>query len=160
METGDGWRIAAQRSPGHVPPRWPDPRYPQQAHLDLRVPDLDAGAAKAAELGARRLRENENWYTLADPAGHPFDLCRFPAKQETTIMGVMLDCPDAKASQGSAGRGGPRRGAGGHACPRGEQAWYAGARRSARSCGAGLPVLVVRWEAGWDAVGVRAGYRA
>src|SRR5690349_8818654 len=44
METGDGWRIAAQRSPDHVPPRWPDPAYP---------------------------------------------------KQETTLMGVMLDCPDA-----------------------------------------------------------------
>jgi hypothetical protein len=52
METGDGWRIATQRSPGHVPPRWPDPAYPQQAHLDLRVPDLDAGAAQAAEVGA------------------------------------------------------------------------------------------------------------
>jgi len=25
LETGDGWRVAAQRSPGHVPPRWPDP---------------------------------------------------------------------------------------------------------------------------------------
>jgi catechol-2,3-dioxygenase len=33
---------------------------------------------------------------MADPAGHPFDLCLFPAKQETTLMGVMLDCPDAK----------------------------------------------------------------
>jgi hypothetical protein len=41
------------------------------------------------------LRTNENWYTLADPAGHPFDLCLFPAKQEATLMGVMLDCPDA-----------------------------------------------------------------
>jgi Glyoxalase-like domain len=96
LETGDGWRIAAQRSPDHVPPRWLDPAYPQQAHLDLRVPDLDAGSAKAVELGAVLLRKNENWYTLADPAGHPFDLCLFPAKQETTLMGVMLDCPDAK----------------------------------------------------------------
>ncbi len=52
MVTGDGWRIAAQLSPDHVPPRWPDPAYPQQAHLDLRVPDLDAGSAKAVELGA------------------------------------------------------------------------------------------------------------
>ena len=26
METGDGWRLAAQHSPGLVPPRWPDPR--------------------------------------------------------------------------------------------------------------------------------------
>jgi catechol 2,3-dioxygenase-like lactoylglutathione lyase family enzyme len=96
MGTGNGWRIAAQLSPGHVPPRWPDPAYPQQAHLDLRVPDLDAGSAKAVELGAELLRKNENWYTLADPAGHPFDLCLFPAKQEITLMGVMLDCPDAK----------------------------------------------------------------
>ena len=96
METGDGWRIAAQRSPGHVPPRWPDPAYPQQAHLDLRVPDLDAGSAKAAGLGVELLRKNENWDTLADPAGHPFDLCLFQAKRETTLIGVMLDCPDAK----------------------------------------------------------------
>ena len=75
VETGDGWRIAAQRSPDHVPPRWPVPAYPQQAHLDLRVPDLDAAAAKAAGLGAALLRKNETWYTLADPAGKPFCLC-------------------------------------------------------------------------------------
>ncbi|GHJ47897.1 hypothetical protein Cs7R123_52390 [Catellatospora sp. TT07R-123] len=95
MTTGDGWRVAFQLSPDHVAPRWPDPAYPQQAHLDLRVPDLDAGAARAVELGAELLRRNETWYTLADPAGHPFDLCLFPARQETTLMGVMLDCPDA-----------------------------------------------------------------
>lgn len=62
----------------------------------LRVPDLGAGSAKAAGLGAGLLRKNENWHTPADPAGHPFDLCLFPAKQETTLMGVMLDCPDAR----------------------------------------------------------------
>jgi catechol 2,3-dioxygenase-like lactoylglutathione lyase family enzyme len=95
METGDGWRVAVQLSPDLVPPRWPDPAYPQQAHLDFRVPDLDAGSARAIELGAELLRTNENWYTLADPAGHPFDLCRFAAEPETTLTGVMLDCPDA-----------------------------------------------------------------
>jgi predicted enzyme related to lactoylglutathione lyase len=95
METGDGWRVATQLSPGHRPPRWPDPAYPQQAHLDLRVPDLEAGAARASGLGAGLLRRNETWYTLADPAGHPFDLCLFPARQDVTLMGVMLDCPDA-----------------------------------------------------------------
>jgi catechol-2,3-dioxygenase len=95
MGTGDGWRIAVQLSPDHIAPRWPDPAYPQQAHLDLRVPDLDAGAQRAVDLGATLLRRNEAWYTLADPAGHPFDLCLFPDKQETTLMGVMLDCPDA-----------------------------------------------------------------
>ncbi|BCB88172.1 VOC family protein [Phytohabitans suffuscus] len=96
MQTRDGWRIAVQHSPDHVPPRWPDPAHPQQAHLDLRVPDLDAGAAKAVELGAELLRENESWYTLADPAGHPFDLCLFAAKRETTLRAVTLDCPDAR----------------------------------------------------------------
>jgi len=96
LMTGDGWRVATQRSPDHVRPRWPDPAYPQQAHLDLRVPDLDAGAARAVELGAELLRKSGSWYTLADPAGHPFDLCLYPDRQETTLMGVMLDCPDAK----------------------------------------------------------------
>src|ERR1700751_2536173 len=57
-------RIAAQLSPGHVPPRWPDPAYPQQAHLDLRVPDLDAGSATAVDLGAPPLRQTEQWDTL------------------------------------------------------------------------------------------------
>ncbi|MCU7726048.1 VOC family protein [Actinoplanes sp. KI2] len=96
LTTGDGWRVATQRSPDHVPPRWPDPAFPQQAHLDLRVPDLEAGSARAVELGAQLLRRNENWYTLADPAGHPFDLCRYPEGPGTTLMGVMLDCPDAE----------------------------------------------------------------
>ncbi|WIM92738.1 VOC family protein [Actinoplanes oblitus] len=94
--TPDGWRLAVQLSPDHVAPRWPDPAFPQQAHLDLRVPDLDAGAARAVELGAELLRENETWYTLADPAGHPFDLCLDTSRRETTLMGVMLDCPDAE----------------------------------------------------------------
>lgn len=96
LETGDGWRVATQLSPSHVPPRWPEPAYPQQAHLDLRVPDLEAGLERAVSLGATLLRKNEAWYTLADPAGHPFDLCLFPEKQEPSLMGVMLDCPDAK----------------------------------------------------------------
>ena len=43
MTTDDGWRIGFQHAPDHVPPRWPDPAHPQQAHLDLRVPDLEAG---------------------------------------------------------------------------------------------------------------------
>jgi len=96
LETGDGWRVATQLSPGHVAPRWPDPAYPQQAHLDLRVPDLETGSARAVELGAELLRKGDSWYTLADPAGHPFDLCLYPDRQQLTLMSVMLDCPDAK----------------------------------------------------------------
>jgi catechol-2,3-dioxygenase len=97
LTTADGWRVCFQAAPDHTAPRWPDPAFPQQAHLDLRVPDVAAGTARAVELGATLLRENEAWNTLADPAGHPFDLCRYPDNPQTTLMGVMLDCPDAKA---------------------------------------------------------------
>jgi len=97
MTTEDGWRLAFQHAPDHVAPQWPDPAHPQQAHLDLRVPDLSKASAKAVGLGAKLLRENETWHTLADPAGHPFDLCLNADNPAVTLMGVMLDCPDAKA---------------------------------------------------------------
>ena len=97
LVSDDGWRIGIQHAPDHVPPRWPDPAHPQQAHLDLRVPDIDKAATAAQGHGATLLRRNERWHTLADPAGHPFDLCSNPDDPKTTLMGVMLDCPDAKA---------------------------------------------------------------
>ena len=78
LDTGDGWRIGLQRATDHVPPDWPDQSRPQQAHLDFRVPDIDAAAERAQQLGATLLRRNERWHTLADPAGHPFDLCLNP----------------------------------------------------------------------------------
>jgi catechol-2,3-dioxygenase len=100
LTTDDGWRIGFQLAPDHVPPRWPDASHPQQAHLDLRVPDLEAATALAEELGASLLRKSETWHTLADPAGHPVDLCLNADSPKTTLMGVMLDCPDAKALSG------------------------------------------------------------
>ena len=73
METGDGWRIAAQRSPGHVPPRWPDPAYPQQFHLAVTVDDVDAAEAAVLKFGATSLSScGVNWRVYADPAGKPF----------------------------------------------------------------------------------------
>ncbi|MGX6606577.1 VOC family protein [Micromonosporaceae bacterium Da 78-11] len=94
LDTPDGWRIGLQQAPDHVPPHWPDPDRPQQAHLDLRVPDLDAATDRARQLGATLLRRNDRWHTLADPAGHPFDLCLNPDDPRTLLAGVMLDCPD------------------------------------------------------------------
>ena len=56
-------------------PRWPDPAHPQQAHLDILIDDLDAGEARALELGASRLDGGgQRSRVFADPAGHPFDL--------------------------------------------------------------------------------------
>ncbi|GIF76089.1 VOC family protein [Asanoa siamensis] len=95
LVTPDGWRIDLQAAPDHRPPSWPGQERPQQAHLDLRVPDLEAGLARAVALGGTLLRRNESWLTIADPAGHPFDLCLKADDPETTLAGVMLDCPDA-----------------------------------------------------------------
>ncbi|AVT38237.1 VOC family protein [Plantactinospora sp. BB1] len=96
LDTPDGWQVGLQLAPDHQPPRWPGQERPQQAHLDLRVPDLDAALDRAVGLGGTLLAKNEAWYTVADPAGHPFDLCLKADNPETTLMGVMLDCPDAK----------------------------------------------------------------
>lgn len=97
LDTPDGWQIGLQSAPDHRAPRWPGQTMPQQAHLDLRVPDLDAGLARVSELGGSLLAKSESWYTVADPAGHPFDLCLNADDPNVTLMGVMLDCPDAKA---------------------------------------------------------------
>jgi catechol-2,3-dioxygenase len=97
LTTDDGWEIGIQHAADHVPPQWPSQAHPQQAHLDLRVPDLDAGTARAIELGATRVGGGETWHTLTDPAGHPFDLCLMAEDPRTTLMGITLDCPDAKA---------------------------------------------------------------
>ncbi|ACQ80058.1 hypothetical protein Bcav_1802 [Beutenbergia cavernae DSM 12333] len=94
VRTPDGWNLAFQPAPGLVTPEWPGQERPQQLHLDLRVPDVAEATARAVGLGARVLRENEAWTTLADPAGHPFDLCRAEDADAVTIMGVTVDCPD------------------------------------------------------------------
>jgi catechol-2,3-dioxygenase len=96
LATPDGWSIALQLAPDHQPPKWPSSDRPQQGHLDIRVPDLEAAAERAVALGATLLRRNETWHTLADPAGHPFDLCLSADSPDITLMGFMLDCPDAK----------------------------------------------------------------
>ena len=56
-------------------PRWPDPAYPQQLHLDITVDDADEAERAALALGAHRLPgDGENWRVYADPHGHPFCL--------------------------------------------------------------------------------------
>lgn len=100
LRTPDGWRMALQLAPDHVPPRWPDPAHPQQFHLDLRAPDIDAAAERAVSLGATRLGGGESWHTLADPAGHPFDLCRDTVSPPMSIFAVTVDTDDpAKLSR-------------------------------------------------------------
>lgn len=99
LTSPDGWRFGVQRAPDHVPPQWPDPAHPQQMHVDFRVSDIDAAAEHAERLGARRLGAGDGWIVLADPAGHPFDLCRAPdpVTEGTTVFAVTVDTADAPA---------------------------------------------------------------
>ena len=94
----DAQEIAFQEAPDHVPPSWPGQDRPQQFHLDLVVNGHEAAAARAVELGATRLADGASWITLADPAGHPFDLCqRDDAGPGVGLFAVTLDAPDASA---------------------------------------------------------------
>ena len=77
---GDGdARIAFQLALNHKPPTWPDNQVPQQIHFDFSVDDLDAAAAYATSIGARRVEgpnEHSSFIVFLDPSGHPFCLCR------------------------------------------------------------------------------------
>jgi catechol 2,3-dioxygenase-like lactoylglutathione lyase family enzyme len=73
-DTSSGY--AFQLAPDHQPPRWPDPGYPQQMHLDVMVDDLDAAEAAVLALGATKHphQPGTSFRVLLDPAGHPFCL--------------------------------------------------------------------------------------
>ncbi|MEU4227566.1 VOC family protein [Nonomuraea sp. NPDC026600] len=98
VRAGDGQEIAFQLAPDHVAPRWPGQAHPQQFHLDLQVDGHEAAAERAIGLGATRLADGPTWITLADPAGHPFDLCQKDgAGPAMELFAVTIDAPDASA---------------------------------------------------------------
>jgi len=67
--------LAFQLAPDHRAPRWPDPEFPQQYHVDIFVEDIDQADREVLALGATRLPgEGEDFRVYADPAGHPFCL--------------------------------------------------------------------------------------
>lgn len=82
--TGQGAAVGLsfQAEPGHVPPAWPAGPGDQQmqAHLDIGVPDLVAGVARAVELGAVEagVQPQADVRVMLDPAGHPFCLFEDP----------------------------------------------------------------------------------
>ncbi len=98
IHTGDRQRVAFQLAPDHVAPAWPGQDRPQQAHLDLFIDDHAGAAERAMALGATRLGHGATWITLADPAGHPFDLCQKEGVGPTmSLFAVTIDAPDALA---------------------------------------------------------------
>ncbi|MFB9234188.1 VOC family protein [Plantactinospora siamensis] len=69
-------RLAFQRALNLRAPRWPDPQWPQQFHLDVTVGDIDEAEQRVLKLGATRLPgQGDGFRVYADPAGHPFCLC-------------------------------------------------------------------------------------
>jgi catechol 2,3-dioxygenase-like lactoylglutathione lyase family enzyme len=98
VRTGDGQEIAFQLAPNYLRPQWPGQEHPQQFHLDLLIDGYEAAAERAVDLGATRLADGETWITLADPAGHPFDLCqRDGVGPVMGLFAVTVDAPDAAA---------------------------------------------------------------
>jgi hypothetical protein len=77
LHLSGGLVLCFQRVADFQAPRWPDPHYPQQSHLDLGVPDLTAAGDEALAAGATLLDDSHTaWHVYADPAGHPFCLVR------------------------------------------------------------------------------------
>jgi predicted enzyme related to lactoylglutathione lyase len=98
LRTADGQDVAFQFAPDHVAPQWPSQDHPQQFHLDLQVDGTEAAAERAVALGATRLGAGPTWITLADPAGHPFDLCQQDgAGSVIGLFAVTIDAPDGSA---------------------------------------------------------------
>jgi hypothetical protein len=72
LSDGGPIQLAFQRVPDFRPPAWPDAA--KQAHLDLKVSDVDAAVADLVAAGATRpeFQPGDGWVVLTDPAGHPF----------------------------------------------------------------------------------------
>jgi catechol 2,3-dioxygenase-like lactoylglutathione lyase family enzyme len=98
LRAPNGQEIEFQRAPDHIAPQWPGQELPQQFHLDLQVTDPAAHVERAVGLGATHLRDGETWITMADPAGHPFDLCQKDGVGSVMdLFAVTIDAPDASA---------------------------------------------------------------
>jgi hypothetical protein len=77
-------------------PRWPEPAYPQQMHLDIRVGDLDGADALVVARGATRLAELDDHRVYADIVGHPF--CLYPADvAKPELWRLVIDAHDPDA---------------------------------------------------------------
>jgi catechol 2,3-dioxygenase-like lactoylglutathione lyase family enzyme len=76
FDDGRGGRLAFQRVEGFTPPQWPGQDVPQQVHLDIAIPSVDAldeAEERVIKLGATRLPgSGDDFRVYADPVGHPF----------------------------------------------------------------------------------------
>ncbi|MFE6162330.1 VOC family protein [Streptomyces sp. NPDC056486] len=88
LHSTGGLRLCFQRAAGHRPPNWPHADAgSQQIHIDLdvgpAVQDIERAQDRVLALGATPLDVDDDngvrdFRVYADPAGHPFCLCRIP----------------------------------------------------------------------------------
>jgi len=69
--------ISFQQVADYRAPTWPTQETPQQLHLDVVVPDLDAAEVEVLAIGATKPEHQPGttFRVFLDPAGHPFCLC-------------------------------------------------------------------------------------
>lgn len=89
LHTPEGLRLCFQEAPDHRPPNWPQSDADaQQVHLDLdvgpAVQDIERAQERVLALGGKPLDLDDgdgerDFRVYADPAGHPFCLCRIAA---------------------------------------------------------------------------------
>src|SRR2546423_6199947 len=77
--SGDGWSDSR-------PPRWPDPDYPAQVHLDFQARDLDSAEKRVLELRGSKLAEYGDHRVYADPVGHP--ICMYAGQTNSDEPGL------------------------------------------------------------------------
>lgn len=77
LRSPDWGRLEFQRVDDFAPPVWPGQEHPQQMHIDVTVPDLDAAEAAVLTAGASKheIQPGTSFRVFLDPAGHPFCLC-------------------------------------------------------------------------------------
>lgn len=85
-----GAKILIQKNTLYAPPVWPEEEgaQQQQAHIDIEVhsqSEMQTAIQRAKNLGAREpshqyglIDGSYSWYTLLDPAGHPFCFVIWP----------------------------------------------------------------------------------
>lgn len=74
-DAADRPAIAFQAVSPYVPPQWPGHLNPQQAHIDVRVKDLDLAEDQVLALGARATGEGSKTFRVyLDQQDHPFCL--------------------------------------------------------------------------------------
>jgi hypothetical protein len=73
----DSFSLGFQRDLNYRAPTWPEPRVPQQCHLDFMAEDLDTEQARVIAAGATPSAVQpgpKTFRVFLDPAGHPFCL--------------------------------------------------------------------------------------